>query len=449
MTQAQTNALSSSTLMDGVSTGDPNEGGFSLVTSSAVNTENSRIYTFFSAIPKTIWVLGAAMGLLNISVVMVYSLSALYLNSIVGVGAIWIGALEGIVEGLSFLMKLFSGVFSDYLKRRKKLMVIGYALTVISKPLIGISSSFFSVFTARIIERLGNGIQSTPRDALIGDIAPATLRGTCYGFQRGLGIVGSMSGAIFGVLAMVYFSNDFQSVFLVASIPAFLALALLIIFVKEPKQHKLKGDVIVGNERRHPIHFSDLKRLGKHYWLLMVVISIFWVARVSETFIVLHAHNNFALDKSYAPFIMLTYNVTYCLSSFACGYFSDKIGRYWLMVASIAVLMMADFFICSSTSLPMLFVGILIWGVQMGMSMNLFTAKIADLSPPDLRGTAFGCYYLISSISTVIAGIANGAIASQYGESMTFFMSMIIAGVALASLLLFLPRPQKRVAISE
>jgi MFS family permease len=395
---------------------------------------------FLFTIPKTIWFLGAAMCLINTSVVIIFSLSSLFLNTAFGVSALWIGIMEHGVEGLSFLMKLFSGVFSDYLKNRKRLMVIGYALTVISKPLIAMSTGFYSVSASRIIERFGNGIQSTPRDALIGDIAPPHLRGTCYGFQRGLGILGSVLGSFLAYLAMLYFQNSFQSVFFVASIPAFLALILLIVFVKEPKREVTPGDVIVKSHMRHPIHLRDALRLGKTFWLLMIVVAIFWIARVSEGLLVIHAHKHLGLEKADAPLIMVAYNITYCATSFTCGFFSDRFGRYWLLAATMVVLMFADYILFNAMNVEMIFAGILVWGVQMGMSMNLFTATIADLAPEDLRGTAFGCYYLISALATFVAGFVNGGIAENFGVGAAFKLSMALAATALFALLVFLPK---------
>jgi MFS family permease len=398
---------------------------------------------FLFSIPRTVWILGAAMCLINTSVVIIFSLSSLFLST-VGVTALWIGILEHGVEALSFLMKLFSGVYSDYLKQRKKLMVIGYALTVISKPLIGISTGFYSVSIARVIERLGNGIQSTPRDALIGDVAPKGMRGTCYGFQRGLGILGSIIGSFFAFVAMIYFHNNFQSVFLVASVPAFFALILLIVFVKEPKHERSTGDVVVNNRSRHPIHLRDMAQLGSTFWLLMIIAGIFWVARVSEGLLVIHAHDNLGLLKAEVPLVMMAYNITYCITSFTCGYFSDRFGRFWLLAATMVVLMSADVILFSATNKEMIFAGIFIWGIQMGMSMNLFTSMIADLAPVALRGTAFGCYYLISAISTFTAGFVNGGIAQHYGVGAAFKLSMGLAVVALVCMAVFLSRQNRQ-----
>lgn len=402
--------------------------------------------SLLATIPKTVWILGAAMCLINISVVIVFSLCSLFLKTTLKVSPLWIGFLEGGVEGLSFLMKLVSGIYSDYLKNRKRLMLIGYALTVASKPLIAISTGFYSVSLSRMLERLGNGIQSTPRDALIGDVAPAHLRGTCYGFQRGLGTFGSLIGSLVAFLAMFHFQNHFQSVFWVASIPAFAAFLLLVVFVKEPKHEHTEADIVVNKRERHPIHMSDLSRLGSTYWLLMIVVAVFWIARVSEGLLVSDSMENLGLPLYVGPLFNLTYNFTYCIASFVCGFYSDRIGRYGLLTWTIIALMVADVILFTGlemSSVWLTFTGMLFWGVQLGMSMNLFTGMIADLAPSDLRGTAFGCYYLISAISTIAAGYINGWLTLTNGIASAFELSLVLAGLALIAQLFFLPKPKK------
>jgi len=380
------------------------------------------------------------MFLINISVVAVFSLSSLFLSTL-GLNSFWIGLQEHCVEGLSFVVKLFSGVFSDYMKQRKRLVVLGYFFTFISKPLLALGTMFLPLFFfARAVERMGNGIQSTPRDALIGDVAPAGLRGTYYGFQRGLGVIGSILGSLFAYLAMVHFHDDFQPVFFVASIPALIGLIVVAFFLREPKHANTDGDVIVNNKPRHPIHFRDAHRLGKPFWMLMIVVAAFWIARVTEGLLVTHAHTNFGMPKSYAPLIILAYNLTYSPTSFICGHFSDRWGRYGLLAWTMVVLMAADVVLFSAGNLEMIFIGILIWGVQMGMSMNLFTAIVADLAPEDLRGTALGCYYMISAVATFVAGAVNGQVTDSYGLATTYQLSMVLAGMSLLFLIVLFPK---------
>lgn len=400
-------------------------------------------------IPITVWLLGAVMCLINISFVVIYSLSALYLNVSLGISTIWIGLLEGVVEASSFVMKLCSGLVSDYLRRRKRIMVIGYFFTVISKPILALSTSFGIVFAARLFERLGNGIQATPRDAMVSDVAPAKHRGASFGLMRSLGTAGSFCGGLLGVTAMWYTNNNFQQVFWIATIPALSAFVILMLFIKEPKQHVTpEGDVIPLKSEKRPIHFKDIFLLGKPYWMLMIVVSIFMIARVSETLMVLHAHNNFGLEKTFAPFIMSMYNFTYCLSSYPSGRFADRFGRHIVLIVGIISLALSDFFLCTATSLWGVFLGVFIWGVQMGVVHNSFVTLIADYVPEDLRGTGFGFYYLIGAVSSIVAGFGGGIITHHFGVATTFFASMIVALISLGALLILSAKTQKIVASS-
>jgi len=376
---------------------------------------------------------------------MVYSLNALYLSTVIGISAVWIGLLEGAIEAISYLVKLCSGVLSDYFKKRKNIMLIGYALTAISKPLLGLSSGYSAIFSARIIERLGNGIQATPRDALVGDVAPADHRGACYGLQRSLGIIGSFLGTLLAIAAMFYTNNNFRLVFILASIPATIAFGILYFAVKEPKHAHYATDIKINkNTERHPIHWRDLTRLGKEFWGLMAVVSIFMLARISETFIVLSAHKNFGLPETYGPIIMTFYNITYCLCSYPIGLLSDRIGRYKLLIIGISTFMIADLFITLAPNLYTLFIGVFFWGCQMGISQNIFASLVADLAPEDLRGTGFGVFYLISGVSVFCGGFTGGTIAHLYGEGSAFAMSFLVAGVAMIALLFLQPGRRKR-----
>lgn len=385
------------------------------------------------------------MLFINISVIMVYSLNALYLNTVLGISAVWIGLLEGVIEATSFLVKLFSGVLSDYFKKRKNIMLIGYGLTLISKPLLGLSSGYAAIFMSRMIERVGNGAQGTPRDALVGDVAPIEHRGACYGMQRSLGVIGSTLGTLVAMIAMFYTADNFRLVFLLATIPATIAFTILYFSVKEPKHAHYANDIqIKKHVERHPIHWSDLKRFGSQFWGLMVVVAIFMLARVSETFIVLHAHNNFGLLKTYGASIMTVYNITYCLCSFPVGLLSDRIGRYKILILGIGTFMLADLFISLAPNLPVLLIGVLFWGCQMGISQNIFASLVADLAPEDLRGTGFSIFYLISGVSVVTGGFGGGAIAHVYGEGAAFMMSFVVAGLSLVALLFFGPGKKKQ-----
>lgn len=385
-------------------------------------------------IPASIWAIGFASMLLNISAVMIFGIAALYVKQILGVATGIVLLLEGFFEALAYIMKLFSGVISDYLRKRKLVMVWGFALTVIARVFFALSSSFGVLLTARILDRLGNGIQSTPRDALVGDLAPENIKGACFGLRQSLAVAGSFIGGFVGIWCMVSTNQNFQTVFAVASVPAFLGLLLVLFFVKDSHAEEVTVD---KKPIRHPIHLSDLKRLGKPYWILMGIALVFMSARVGESVLVLHATGSFNLDQSFSHAILILYNVMNSLCSYPVGYLSDKFGRYGFLGLSFFILILADAFLGFAENLTTMMIGVALWGIQIGMSQSMFLSLIADHVPEDLRGTGIGFFYLISAAALLLAGGIGGIAEHMYDQFATFIVSGAISLVALLMLAVF------------
>ncbi|MBX9976704.1 MAG: MFS transporter [Alphaproteobacteria bacterium] len=403
-------------------------------------TENNAECPHSTPLPPTVWLIGAIMFLMNMSYVMVFSLSAVYFRAILGVGVGWIGALEGITEGLSYVAKLMSGVISDYLRRRKIVIVLGYALQVLSRPILAFSSSIGLVVASICIERLGNGIQSTPRDALISDVAPPSRKGASFGLKRSISQAGSVFGAVIGIFLMWLTAEDFKQVFMFATIPAAIAFCILVFAVKDPKKtEEEKAEHTASKvKRRTPIQWKDLPRLGNKYWYLMAVVFMFMVARVGEHFLVLHASEDFGLAHAYIPTIMIMYNATYSLSVFPLAKLSDRMNRYVFLMLAIAMLILADLTLFAAPGIEVFFVGVAFWGVQMGLAQSLFAALIADIAPKDLRGTAFGFYYITSGAASVFAGAGGGLVAHNYDIATTYLASSVIAACSMIGLVVLM-----------
>ncbi|MDF3033731.1 MAG: hypothetical protein K0R76_685 [Alphaproteobacteria bacterium] len=399
---------------------------------------SSHQLTFFS-IPRQIWGIGWGVFFINTSSVMVRSIAAVYLKAVVGVDIGWIGFLEGFIEGLSFVIKTFAGVISDYLRRRKAFVTVGYILIAISSPIIALWATFGGVFIYRVIARIGNGIQATPRDALVGDIAPAKSRGACYGLRVGLGIAGSFAGAFIAWHFMHRSSNNYQQLFWLATVPAVIAVLTVLVFIKEPKKNLHPKD----HQPRHPIHWADLPRLGRRFWTLMGVIAVFMIAQVGEPFMVLHAHLSFGLPEADAPIIFLLFNATHSISSFPVGKLSDRMSRYHLLGLGFIILIASDLILAMATNLTTVYIGIAIWGFQMGIHQSMFLALVADNSPDDLRGTALSVYYLISGASLFLANTCGGIVAQLFSSSATYLFSFGVAVIALIFLLFIMPERKK------
>ena len=210
--------------------------------------------------PAAIWVLGFVSMLADIGSEMIHSLLPVFLVTVVGASALTVGLIEGVAEATALIVKVFSGTLSDYLGRRKALAVIGYGLGGLSKPLFAIAGSTgLVVLTARFLDRIGKGIRGAPRDALVADITPPSVRGAAYGLRQALDTVGAFVGPLLAIALMLLWANDFRAVFWVAVIPALAAALLLLVGVEEP-------DRPVTARRVNPIQREEIKRLAAAYW---------------------------------------------------------------------------------------------------------------------------------------------------------------------------------------
>ena len=231
-------------------------------------------------IPRGIWVLGFVSLLMDISSEMIHSLLPLFMVTTLGTSVFAVGIIEGLAESTALIVKVFSGILSDYTGKRKGLALFGYALGALTKPLFALASSTGIVLTARVLDRIGKGVRGAPRDALVADITPPQLRGAAFGLRQALDTVGAFLGPLLGVGLMLLWANDFRAVFWVAVIPGMLAVTLLLFGIREPERSK-------SEKRINPIRRENLQRLSTSYWWVVSIGAIFMLARFSEAFLVL------------------------------------------------------------------------------------------------------------------------------------------------------------------
>ncbi|MEI8207692.1 MAG: MFS transporter [Methylococcales bacterium] len=373
----------------------------------------SRYGNTLSQIPKSIWVLGFVSLLMDISSEMIHSLLPLFMVTTLGTSVLAVGLIEGLAEATALIVKVFSGVLSDYIGKRKSLALLGYALGVLTKPLFAVASSSGLVLTARLLDRLGKGIRGAPRDALVADIAPPHLRGAAFGLRQSLDTVGAFLGPLLAVVLMLLWANDFRAVFWVAVIPGSLAVILLFLGIKEP-------DTQSTEKRTNPIRKENLKRLSKAYWWVVTLGALFMLARFSEAFLVLRGLQ-VGIPIAYTPLVMVAMNIIYAATAYPFGKLSDRISHTYLLSLGLLVLIAADVVLATSQHWSTLLFGILLWGIHMGITQGLLAAKVADTAPVDLRGTAFGLFNLMSGIALLIASGLAGWIWDHYGAAFTFY----------------------------
>ena len=219
-------------------------------------------------IPAGVWVLGFVSLLMDISSEMVHSLLPLFMVTTLGASAFTVGLIEGAAEATALIVKVFSGVLSDYLGKRKGLALFGYGLGALTKPLFALAPGAGMVLTARLLDRVGKGVRGAPRDALVADITPPHLRGAAFGLRQSLDTVGAFLGPLIAVALMLLWANDFRAVFWVAVVPGLLAVLLLLVGVKEPPRAP-------GTPRTNPISRANLARLSSAYWWVVGIGAVF------------------------------------------------------------------------------------------------------------------------------------------------------------------------------
>ncbi|MCU4654784.1 MFS transporter [Roseibacterium sp. SDUM158016] len=378
-------------------------------------------------LPAAIWVLGFVSMLMDISSEMIHALLPVYLTVGLGATALAVGVIEGIAEATASITKVFSGALSDRIGRRKELAALGYGLAAITKPVFPLAPSIGWLVAARFVDRVGKGIRGAPRDALVADLAPAELRGAAFGLRQSLDTVGAFLGPLAAIGLMWLFANDFQSVFWVAVLPAFLAFALILFAVREPVRP-------AGLRRvRNPLSREELRLLGAGFWWVVAVAAVFTLARFSEAFLILRA-GDAGLPIALAPLVLVGMNAVYAGSVWPVGIVSDRVGRTGLMAIGLVFLILADLFLAFSGGLAGVAAGVLLWGLHMGFTQGLLSTLVAEAVPAELRGTAFGVFNLVTGAALLCSSVIAGALWDGVGPSFTFLGGAAFASLALLGL---------------
>ncbi len=386
----------------------------------------------YRKLPRSVWALGFVSMFMDTSSELVHSLLPIFMTTVLGASMITVGIIEGVAEATAAIAKVFSGAVSDYFRKRKILVVLGYTLAAITKPVFPLATTIGWVFGARFVDRIGKGIRGAPRDALVADIVSPQMRGAAYGLRQALDSVGAFVGPLLAVAFMIWFANDIKAVLWVAVVPAFFAVFLLIVAVREPgpPQHIAEP----GNHLR----FANAKRLSLRYWLVVALGAVFTLARFSEAFLILRAQD-LGLAIGYVPSIMIVMNIVYAMFAYPAGAMADRISARTLLVFGLVVLVVADVILVIACSPWLAFVGAVFWGLHMALTQGLLSKLVADTAPAELRGSAFGIFNLVSGGALLLASIIAGSLWSAFGASATFIAGASFATLATLGLLLYRP----------
>lgn len=386
----------------------------------------------FARLPGGIWALGLVSQFMDISSEMIHGLLPVFLTSVLGASTEMVGLIEGVGEATASISKLFSGWVSDRLGRRKVLAVIGYGLGAMSKPLFAMATTSSLVLTARFSDRVGKGIRGAPRDAMVADMVPSTLRGAAYGLRQALDSVGAFAGPLLAIALMATLHDDFRLIFWLALVPGLISVLILLVAVREPPHEAAASGT--------SLKFSELMTLSTAYWTVVGIGAVLTLARFSEAFLILRAQSA-GLSLALAPAVLVVMNIVYSISAYPLGALSDKIDRKLLLAIGFATLIVSDLVLARATDLPAVMTGVALWGLHMGMTQGLLAALVANEAPPSLRATSFGIFNFVSGVALLLANLIAGLLWETVGPYATFMAGAVFTVIGLVGTLIVLRRP--------
>lgn len=379
----------------------------------------------FAGLSRDSWLLAGASLFADISSEMLYPVLPIYLTQTMKAGGTVVGLVEGIAEGAQNLVQGFSGSLSDRLQRRKPVALAGYALAAVAKPLIGLSAAWPAVLGARLLDRLGAGSRSAPRDALIAASADAASRGKAFGLEGVGDNLGAFVGPLIAVALLLFWSLDLRAIFYLALIPGLLALLMVLLVRERPVRHDAKAKIGVG-----------LRRMPAAYHRYLLAILLFGVGNSSNAFLILRTKD---LGASLVKTILIYagFNLVAALVSYPAGALSDRFGRRNLLLISLAIFVVAYLGFALATSLATVAALFVLYGAYQGMFRAVGKALASDLVPEALRASGIGWYGAAVGLSGVIAGGVGGLLWDHIGHTAVFLYGAafaVIGGIALVVL---------------
>lgn len=380
-------------------------------------------------ITKNVFVLGIVSFLTDVSTEMVYPIIPLFLTTVLGAGTAFVGLVEGIAESTASILKLFSGWLSDKLDKRKSIVVIGYTLSSLTRPLIAISTAAWHILVIRFIDRVGKGVRTSPRDALIADSTDCRSWGKAFGFHRSMDHLGAVVGPLLAFLFLYCFKDNYRGVFWLATIPAIICVIVLVAFVSE-KKHEIKRPIA-------PVALT-LKPFSRRFRYLLLIILIFTLGNSSDAFLILRA-KGLGVSVALIPIIWVVLHIVKSLSSTPGGILSDKLGRKNVIILGWLIYGLAYLgfgFAAKAYQAWLLFA---FYGIYFGLTEGVEKALVTDLVPTELRGTAFGFYNFVIGIAALPASLILGVLWQTVGCKIAFSFGAFLALIAMVMLFFLMP----------
>jgi len=392
-------------------------------------------------IPRPVWFLGLTSLFTDAATEMIYPLLPVYLSRVLGASAVSLGIIEGVAEGVNSLLKVISGYWSDRARRRRPIVIAGYALSSLARPFIAITTTWPQVLLIRALDRVGKGIRGAPRDVLLARFATPTTRGRIYGFHRAMDHTGAIVGPLVATIILFFAPDRYRLLFALTAIPGAIAVALLFL-VDEDEGIEPTNSGTAEPRTPEPRTTADRpppssKRLPPRVIALLGVLLVFGLGNSADAFLLLRLSDALG-GATYVPLLWAAIHIVKASLSTWGGGLSDRFGRKQLIIAGWMIYALVYFGFAMSTGAAAFVAWFLFYGVHFALAEGAEKALIADLTPSAGRGAAFGWYNAVTGIGALLASILFGELYEHFGAPVAFTTGAGLAGAA-AVLLLLIP----------
>jgi MFS family permease len=376
-------------------------------------------------LPSTVIMLGLVSLLMDTASELLHSLLPIFLTVTLGASMATVGAIQGVAEALAALTKVFSGAWSDHRRRRKPMIVLGYGLAALSKPLFPLAGGPLAVFLARALDRIGKGIRGAPRDALIADLTPESQRGAAFGLRQALDTVGAVLGPLLALCLLSGWGMEIRSVMWLAVFPAMLAVLLLWLAVREPEIVREQGAAV------SPLSRSALRLVPLRTWLGLLLAALLAKGQFSDAFLILRMQD-LGWQPAQAPLTLVLLNLVYAFLAYPAGLLADRYGARRLLLLGWVMLCLAYLLLATATDSRTGLIAILLAGAYMALTQGLMAAQVANMAPPAMRGTLFGLFNLLCGLVLLLLNSIGGWLWQQSGPGLMFGVGAALALLAQA-----------------
>ena len=377
---------------------------------------------------RNIFALGFVSFFTDLSSEMVLSILPTFLLSLPGSSKAILGLIEGTAEALSYALRAVSGIFSDKFRKRKLFILIGYAVSNIVKPLFAVARTPFDVLVIRVTDRVGKGVRTSPRDALLCESVSEKRRGAAFGLHRTLDQTGAILGPIIASVLMITLSFAIREIFWLSLIPGAVALIILLLFVKER---------ISGGTGEFRFLEGIRSVLSGNFSRLLIVVGLFSLGAFNFSFILVNAQEA-GISDPYIPLVYAAVNVAHVVVAFPAGVLSDRIGKEKVMLLGYAIFLSAALFLWLPSTSFFAFLIAVVYGAYVGIVETVQRALVPSFVDEHLRGTAYGVYYLLVGSAFFVSNAAVGSLWDSFGASAASIYSVAFSAVAILAMVLFI-----------